>query len=70
MILKNQSILITGAGKGIGLASLHDLLSEGAFVFALVKSKSDYAKLKRENLKNAEIFLGNVNNYKLVKPKP
>lgn len=67
MILKNQSILITGAGKGIGLASLYDLLSEGAFVFALVKSKSDYEKLKKENLKNAEIFLGNVNNYKLVK---
>ena len=67
MILKNKNILITGAGKGIGLASLYDLISEGAFVFALVKSKSDYKKLKKENLKNAVIFLGNVNNYKLVK---
>ena len=41
MILKNKNILITGAGKGIGESTVHTLLENGAFVYALIKDKND-----------------------------
>ena len=65
MILKGKNILITGAGKGIGLAIVEECLREGAYVFALVKSKQDFKKLKKN--KNLKIFHGNVKNTNLIK---
>lgn len=64
MILKNKNILLTGAGKGIGEACFYDLINEGAFVFAIVRSKKDYDLLK--NQPNSKIFLGDVRNKNLI----
>ena len=50
MILKDKNIFITGAGKGIGLSTTLEAIKQGAFVYALVKSKKDKKKFK--NLKN------------------
>ncbi len=65
MDLKNKNILITGAGKGIGLSAVQETLKNGANVFALVKSKSDIKKMNKFN--NLYIFNGNVNNEKTIK---
>tara|TARA_B100000963_G_scaffold60448_1_gene48358 strand:+ start:32416 stop:33153 length:738 start_codon:yes stop_codon:yes gene_type:complete len=65
MILKNKNIFITGAGKGIGFSSTLEAIKQGAFVYALVKSKKDKKKFK--NIKNIKLFFGNVNNLKLIK---
>ena len=65
MILKDKNIFITGAGKGIGLSTTLEAIKQGAFVYALVKSKKDKKKFK--NLKNVKLFFGNVNNTSLIK---
>ena len=46
MLLKNKNILITGAGKGIGLSSVIDCLNNGANVYALTRSKNDLKNLR------------------------
>ncbi len=65
MVLKNKNILITGAGKGIGLSTVIDCLKNGAEVFALTRTKYDLESLKKS--KNLHIFYGNVNNQKIIK---
>ena len=65
MILRNKNILVTGAGKGIGLAVIREAVREGAFVYAITRSKSDLEKLRR--IKNLKIFIGNVNNITIIK---
>ena len=65
MILKDKNIFITGAGKGIGLSTTLEAIKQGAFVYALVKSKKDKKKFK--NLKNIKLFFGNVSNTSLIK---
>ena len=62
MILKNKSILITGAGKGIGESCLKNFIEQGGFVFALVRDKKDNKKFK--HLKNLRIYNGDVKNKK------
>lgn len=64
MILKNKNVLITGAGKGIGFSTLKEAISEGAFVFAVVRSSKDSKKFK--GIKNLKIFYGDVSNKKLI----
>lgn len=64
MLLKNKNILITGAGKGIGEQLVKSALSNGAFVYALIKNKKDNSKFKKN--KNLKIYNGNVNNNKLI----
>jgi len=64
MILKNKNILITGAGKGIGESSVHTLLENGAFVYALIKDKNDNKKFN--NIKNLKIYNGKIENKKLL----
>ena len=59
-----RSILVTGAGKGIGLATAINLINEGYFVFALVKNKKDNKKFK--DFTNIKIFNGNANNTKTI----
>ena len=64
MILRNKNILVTGAGKGIGESCVYSIISNGGFVFALIKDKRDNKKFK--DLRNIFIFNGNVNNKKLI----
>ncbi len=64
MILRNKNILVTGAGKGIGESCVYSIISNGGFVFALIKDKRDNKKFK--DLKNVFIFNGNVNNKRLI----
>ena len=63
--LKDKNILITGAGKGIGEQLVYDCVNGGAFVYCLIKSKTDNSKFK--NYKNIKIFNGDVNNLKIFK---
>jgi NAD(P)-dependent dehydrogenase (short-subunit alcohol dehydrogenase family) len=67
MILKNKNILITGAGKGIGFETVKMLINEGAFVYALIKSKQDYKKFRKVNKKNIKFFFGRVENLSTIK---
>ena len=59
-----RNILVTGAGKGIGLTTTISLIKKGYYVFALIKNKKDNKKFK--NLANIKIFNGNTNNYRLI----
>lgn len=60
----SKTILITGAGKGIGEKTVYLFLSKGYFVYALIKNKKDNIKFKK--YRNIKIINGNVNNYKLI----
>ena len=64
MILKNKNILITGAGKGIGLATVEQAVKEGAFVYAITRSKQDIKNLNK--IKNLKTYYGDVSNLKLI----
>ena len=63
MKLKNKIVFVSGVGKGIGLAILKKIILEGGFVYGLTRSKEDIKKIKFNNCK---IFLGDVNNKKLI----
>ena len=65
MLLKNKNIFISGAGKGIGFALTLEALKEGAFVYALIRSRKDGKKFK--NLRNIKIFYGDIKNNQLIK---
>lgn len=67
MILLGKNILITGAGKGIGYECVKTFIREGAFVFALIKSKKDIAKFKGFSKKNYHLTVGNVTDQKYLK---
>jgi NAD(P)-dependent dehydrogenase (short-subunit alcohol dehydrogenase family) len=66
MMLKNKNILITGAGKGIGLESVKNCISEGAFVYALIKDKRDKKKFNIFPKNSCKVIIGNVNSRKLI----
>jgi NAD(P)-dependent dehydrogenase (short-subunit alcohol dehydrogenase family) len=65
MLFKNKTILVTGGGKGIGKSTIDSLLNEGAYVYAIIKSKKDNESFKKSN--NLKIYNGKVENEKLVK---
>ena len=64
MILEKKNILITGAGKGIGLATVEKAVKEGAFVYAITRSKNDIKNLKK--IGNLKVYFGNTSNLKLI----
>lgn len=64
MILENKNILVTGGGKGIGFSTILEAEKEGAYVYAIIKSKKDSKKFK--NIKNIKIFYGNVSDKNLI----
>ena len=49
-MLKNKNILITGAGKGIGLSILEKCINNSGFVYAVTRSKSDLKKFKSRSI--------------------
>jgi 3-oxoacyl-[acyl-carrier protein] reductase len=63
-MLKNKNILITGAGKGIGLSILEKCINNSGFVYAVTRSKSDLKKYKSHH--KVKIYYGDVKNYKLI----
>ena len=65
MILQDKAILVTGAGKGIGLSVIEEALNEGAFVYAITRSKKDIKSLKK--FYNTKVYFGDVSNTKLIK---
>lgn len=65
MILDNKNILVTGAGKGIGLSIVKEAVDEGAFVYALTRSKKDIKELKK--IHNTKLYFGDVSNSQLIK---
>ena len=65
MLLKKKNILITGAGKGIGLSSVNCFINNGAYVYALIRDRKDNRKFL--NLKNLKIYNGDVNDLNLIK---
>ncbi len=58
-------VFITGAGKGIGRTLTESLLSKGAYIYALTRSKYTMQDFKKNN--NIKIFYGDVSNIKLIK---
>jgi L-xylulose reductase len=48
MSFQGKTVLVTGAGKGIGRATVADLISRGASVIALSRTPSDLAELEAE----------------------
>ena len=65
LMLKKKNIFITGVGKGIGKEVCEACLDNGAYVYAILKSKKDIKKLKKN--KNLKVFIGDVRNIDLVK---
>lgn len=66
-----KKILITGANKGIGLATARQLLKAGCFVFLgsrdLTKGEEAVRQLKEEGLTHVEAIALDVSNEKSVK---
>lgn len=48
-LLEGKTVIITGAGRGIGMATARHLHNEGAHVVATVRSKDHLAALKADN---------------------
>ena len=60
MTIQKKSILITGAGKGFGLALAKTFLREGWVVFALVRNHQDASKLKELNPQSCRPIISDV----------
>ena len=60
MAVQKKSILITGAGKGFGLALAEAFLRKGWVVYALVRKHGDASKLKELNPELCRPFISDV----------
>ncbi len=68
-LLKNKTILITGASKGIGKATALQFSKAGVNLALLARSNSELLSVQNEvkaNGSNCEIFTGNVADEKFV----
>jgi len=64
-MLSNKNILVTGVGKGMGFDLLQKIISYNGYVYGITRSKADLKKFK--NLKNCNVFLGDVRNINIFK---
>ncbi|MBK87185.1 MAG: hypothetical protein CMC86_08360 [Flavobacteriaceae bacterium] len=64
-MLKNQNILITGVGKGLGKEAFFDILKTGAYVIGVTRSKKDFKNFKKLN-GNYKIFFGDVSQLNTI----
>ena len=63
MKINNKIVLVSGAGKGIGLEIFMKCLDNAKFTYGIVRSRKDYLKLsKLKNKNNFKIFLGDIKN--------
>ena len=62
--LTNKTILLTGAGKGIGKDILEKLQEYNLIIYAIVKSKNDIKKITPN--KNLYIINGDITNKKCI----
>ena len=63
-----KNVLITGAGKGIGKQVLLDSLCEFNFVYAVIRSSTDYKLLKTKlKNKNCKLYKGDISNREIIK---
>ena len=65
MNLNKKVVLVTGAGKGIGLNLVSNLLNYGAIVYCIIRSKNDYKKIA--NLPNCYIVVGDIKKTSSIK---
>jgi NAD(P)-dependent dehydrogenase (short-subunit alcohol dehydrogenase family) len=64
-MLKNQKILITGVGKGIGREIFFDALKAGAYVIGVTRSKNDIKNLA-DISGNFKLFFGDISQAKTI----
>ena len=60
MRFDGKSVLVTGAGKGIGRATVADLIGRGAKVIALSRSAADLAELEAEGVRTIHVDLADA----------
>ena len=56
-MIKNQTILITGVGKGIGKEIFLDSIKAGAFVIGVTRSKKDIKIINQTNIKSKFFYV-------------
>jgi len=62
-----KNILVTGAGKGIGKKILFDCIDQFNFVYAVIRKKNDFIKIKKViNNDKCKLYLGDINNLNLI----
>ena len=60
MNFTNKTVLVTGAGKGIGRATVADLIGRGARVIALSRSAADLQELEAEGVRTIQVDLADA----------
>lgn len=60
MNFEGRTVLVTGAGKGIGRATVADLVRRGARVFALSRSAADLAELEGSQVRGITVDLADA----------
>lgn len=55
-----ESVVISGAGRGLGFALLNEMIQRGAYVYPIVRKKEDVSRLKNVFLKNCHPILADI----------
>ena len=62
--LKNKTVLLTGAGKGIGKKILELLIKEKVIVYAVTRNKTDFKNFKKN--KNLYLVSGDITKQSII----
>jgi len=60
-----KTIVVTGASKGIGLATAHSLLNEGHNVFLVARTEDPLRKLKEEFPGRVDYLVGDLADFEV-----